>query len=343
MKRIALGLMIAALCAVGCDDSADSDGAGSRDGGGGGDPVAETVEASEGGEVTMGGAEVDIPANALGEDTEITIEVLDKDGLPDSDNIASDVYDFGPDGTIFDEPVTLTIEFDASATPEGMKAVMAWLDTENDEWKPLADSAIAGNTVTATTDHFTPFAVILTAAGQTAGACEDLGDSDCGGDLTGTWEFSLGCLSLPDDFLIDEETGESPFGECPDLTFSATLDLTGTVTFEEDGAFAVNTMQDVDIVIAIPNSCIMGLTCSELGDDASPGVDTGDTCELSMGQQSTNEESGTYEIAGNTFITTDDVDMMPGEPTSYCVRGDTLTVSATEEDGTVSVFQATRQ
>jgi hypothetical protein len=37
------------------------------------------------------------------------------------------------------------------------------------------------------------------------------------------------------------------------------------------------------------------------------------------------------------------VDMMPGEPTSYCVRGDTLTVSATEEDGTVSVFQATRQ
>jgi hypothetical protein len=55
------------------------------------------------------------------------------------------------------------------------------------------------------------------------------------------------------------------------------------------------------------------------------------------------EETGTYEIDGNTVITTDDADMMPSEPLSFCVRGDTLTASSTDEDGAVTVFQATRQ
>src|SRR5687767_2532737 len=110
MKRTALGLMLASLLAFGCGDDSAGDDAHDHDGGTGatpGDEVSETIDAAEGGEVRATGAGVDIPAGALSEDVEITIMVLDKEDLPDSDNIASAVYDFGPDGTTFDEPVTL--------------------------------------------------------------------------------------------------------------------------------------------------------------------------------------------------------------------------------------------
>jgi hypothetical protein len=335
--------MLASSLAWGCSDDSESmngDGPDPDD-----EEVSETIEASEGGEVETSGAAVDIPADALGEDVEITIAVIDKDNLPDSENIASEVYDFGPDGTTFDEPVTLTIEFDASETPDGMRAVMAWLDTENDEWQPLADSEVSGDVVTATTDHFTPFAIIFTAEGQTAGSCEDLGETDCGGDITGTWEFSLGCVTLPPDFLTDAETGESPFGDCPDLVVSAVLDLSGTATFEEDGSFELNTAQSSEITITVPESCLpMGATCADVGNDENMVEDLGDSCEVKMTQpEETNMETGTYEIEGNTLITTDDVEMVADEPAEYCVSGNTLRSRNVSEDGAVIVFEATRQ
>jgi hypothetical protein len=347
MDRIALTVMLAGALVVGCGDDSDAadDGSG-RDGGGSnvGDEISKTIEAAEGGEVELDGAAVDIPADALSEDVEITIEVLDKDDLPESDSIASAVYDFGPDGTIFDEPVTLAIDFDASATPDGMRAVLAWLDTENDEWQPLADSQVRGDSVTATTDHFTPFAVIFTADGQTAGQCDELGETDCGGDLDGTWEFSLGCVTLPPDFLENED-GESPFGECPGLTLAAVLDLTGTITFDEgDGSYALDTMQSIELTITAPKSCLpMGAACDDLGDEETPVTDTGDACEIVQTQEMMDDETGTYEIDGNTVITTNDLEMMADEPNEYCIRGDTLTVKSTSDDGAVTVFQATRQ
>ena len=84
MNRIALGLMLASSLAWGCGDDADSmdgDGHGHDSGVHEGDEVSETIEAAEGGEVEMGGAAVDIPADALSEDVEITITVLDKQDL----------------------------------------------------------------------------------------------------------------------------------------------------------------------------------------------------------------------------------------------------------------------
>jgi hypothetical protein len=125
--------------------------------------------------------------------------------------------------------------------------------------------------------------------------------------------------------------------------FGAVVDLTGMITFEADGAFAANTNTDAQIVITIPKSCLMGAQCIDIGDEENPAVDTGDACELTQASVTMKEETGTYEIDGNTVITTDDADMMPGEPISFCVRGDTLTASSTDDDGAVTVFQATRQ
>jgi hypothetical protein len=345
MNRVVLGLTIAMSCAFGCGEDGDD---GDRLGGDGGarpDPVAETIEASEGGgvEIAGGAAAVAIPADALDEDTEITIEVVDKRDLPKAAMIASEVYDFGPDGTLFDEPVTLTIEFDAGDAPDGMSPVLAWLDSESDEWQPLADSTVRNGAVTASTDHFTPFAVIWTVGGQVGGQCGELGATDCGGDLVGTWEFMVSCLTLPEDFLSGDG-GEDPFAECGGATLSAALDLTGTITFDEDGSYSSSTMQTSDITISVPKECLMGQPCSELGDEENPAAEAGDNCELQMSSSESSEDTGTYELEGNTLITINDEDMIEDEPSEYCVRGDTLLVRTVDpENGTESVVQATRQ
>jgi hypothetical protein len=343
MRKVALGLMIVSLCAAGCGDDADGDEGEGRGDAGASEPVAETIEASEGGDVSTTGALVDIPADALDEDTEITIEAVDKEALPDAEMIASEVFDFGPDGTTFDEPVTIAIEFDADDAPEGMTPVLAWLDTERDAWVPLAGSEVDGDTVTAETDHFTAFAVIWTVTGQFGGQCGDVGPTDCGGDLVGTWDFTLSCLTLPDDFLSGDG-GEDPFAECGGATFNAVVDLTGSITFEEDGTYAVSTMQDIDITISVPKECFMGQPCTSLGDDENPATDKGDACEVMMSSTESSDDTGTYEIEGNTLITTGDDDGVASEPDEYCVQGDTLTVRKVDpENGTSNVLQATRR
>jgi hypothetical protein len=341
-----LALGLGAAC--GDDDAGDSGG--SHDGGAAGhnggqqpsEPAAEPIDAAEGGEVESGGAAVAIPAGALAEDTEVTIDVItDTADLPDADNIASPVYDFGPDGTVFDSPVTLTIDFDGDV-PDGMTAKLAWLDTENDEWVVLPDSEVSGNTVTATTDHFTPFAVIFTSAGQVAGSCGEIGATDCGGDLVGTWNFSLGCITLPDDFLVDPDTGEDPFAQCGGASLNAVVDMSGTIAFNEDGTYALNNMIDADITISIPKECIGGdmADCAGLENEDNMVEDAGDTCDVLETHTEMNDQAGTYEISGNTVTTTHDGE--EGRPTDYCVQGDTLTVHIVDEDGTETVFQATR-
>src|SRR5262245_40659506 len=155
-----------ALCATpGCNDDTGS----TREGAEPTEPAEKKISADDGGKVKVTGAEVSIPGGALAEDTKITIEELERDGLPDLENVASKVFDFGPDGTTFEQPVTLTIDFDAARTPKKMRAVMAFLD--GDAWQPLPDSEVDGNSVVATTTHFTAFAIVFVPADQVAESC----------------------------------------------------------------------------------------------------------------------------------------------------------------------------
>lgn len=72
---------------------------------------------------------------------------------------SSNVYDFGPSGTTFAQPVSLGIKA-TQAAPARLKNVLAYLDTNN-VWQVLLDSQVsADETVTATTTHFTQFAVV---------------------------------------------------------------------------------------------------------------------------------------------------------------------------------------
>lgn len=348
MTRIHRLLVAAALAlGVGCGDSDGGGGsaAGSGGSGGGAEPVAEMITATEGGEVATGGAALDIPAGALGEDTEITVEAVDKDGLAGEGNIASEVYDFGPDGTTFEMPVTLTIDFDASATPEGMKAVIAYLD--GDTWEPLADSEISGDSVVATTTHFTLFAVVWTPDGamQTEGSCEGTTFEACGGELTGTWDISLGCVTLPAE-VLGSITNEEPFASCDGAAVSAEADVTGSITFGADGSYSSETTFATTITITLPKTCLpQGATCQDLSTDMS-ATDTGDNCEQTMMSSDPQTDMGTYEaddVAGTLTMTT--TGSTEPDPTSeYCVTGNTLVVRLPGDDKNPEVFlTATKQ
>lgn len=327
-----------ALSACG-DDSGDGSDAGQ----GPIDPVSQEINADEGGTIETTGASITIPAGALSEDTAITVEVL-LSGVPDADKVASLVYDFGPDGTEFNEPVELTIALNKSV-PDGMEAKLAWYDEEAEVWTPLADSKLQGDEVTATTTHFTLFAIVLTSSGQVAGSCEDFDTFEaCGGDITGTWEFSLACADVTAEDLVGDL-----FGDCPDLTVAIDVDISGTATFEADGDYSSAIMRDIAFELRIPTSCLpMGAMCSDLQESAMPREVDG-ACVLAMSEPGTvEEETGTYELSGSELIMMDSAETEADEPQQYCVRGDTITVrnvSVDEETGAerVMYIQATRR
>jgi hypothetical protein len=110
------------------------------------EPVSETISAAEGGSVATADntAKITIPAGALAEDTEISIEAESKSGQPEAENLGSAVFNFGPDGLQFAAPVTIELKLDDDV-PDGKVAVLAVL--EDDKWSPISGSALSGNSV----------------------------------------------------------------------------------------------------------------------------------------------------------------------------------------------------
>ncbi len=84
--------------------------------------------------------------------------------LPEDTSIIGLAYDFAPDGATFALPITLTWSYDPNDIPEGVAEedlVLAWYDEAADKWVEL-DCVIdtGNNTITASIEHFTTFAII---------------------------------------------------------------------------------------------------------------------------------------------------------------------------------------
>ena len=76
---------------------------------------------SGGGTVTAqsGKVRLSIPAGALSSNVTISVTAA-SDPASDPNVVAGTVYEFGPDGTQFSQPVTLTLDYDPSAVPAGI-------------------------------------------------------------------------------------------------------------------------------------------------------------------------------------------------------------------------------
>lgn len=310
--------------------------------------ASEDVTATEGGEVALDdGAGVNIPAGALSDDTEISIESSEPDdSLPDFDSIQGLAYEFGPDGTTFDVPVELTLPL--VGTPgANEEAVVSWLNTETNQWEDLETTATR-DVVVAETTHFTLFVVRFKGVAADAFTC-DFDDTCSGGDLVGAWTIQGGCVDIPNPF----ETF------CADATFDVASTMEGSVTFNDDGTYSSSFTSGGTFHVVIPASCLQGAagTCLEAL-DADSGEDGGATwtctgspaegCDCDVtGEMETKQETGTYTTDGNQLSMLGEGDT-EADPITYCVDGNSFKAKQVEQkDGdagatTTIIWSATR-
>ena len=158
-------LLIVAL-ATGCSD--------------GGSQVNITKPVGTGGGTVSGsdGTSVTIPMGALNSQANITISSITV-AAPAGTVIVGPAYDFGPEGTTFAQPVTITLPIDPSKIPSGRTAADVKIYTApkgSTNYTTLVTTAGSNNTVTASTTHFT---VHLPAAPAAAVAGSDMAMADC--------------------------------------------------------------------------------------------------------------------------------------------------------------------
>lgn len=289
--------------------------------------VAEQpIAAAEGGAITTpaGEAAIDIPANALGGDTTITIDVL-----PAVEDTASAIYDFGPDGTKFATPARIALEF-TGAVPEGKRAILAWQDGTN--WIEVPGSSLSNGKVSGDVDHFTHFAVVFRdGEAVVISGCAQVADafSPCGGDVMGDWVMSDLCFA---DMVID---GGSMAEACPEMQMDVQMDWDGTVTFDGTNMIRRIEVARSTMQMNIPRSCLPpGATCDMLSESMDDGgcQSVGESCDCSQSgvDEVAEVEEDTYTVDGPTLvIESPDGDIVRAP---YCVDGNQMTLKAEPED-----------
>jgi len=109
------------------------------------------------------GVRLEIPAGALAEGQVININaVIDPPAFRDGRQGVGSAIDLGPSGTTFDVPVSITFNYDPAdleaqgiLSPSSLRAYT--YDSERGAWLPIETVAVTGNTVVATTTHFSTF------------------------------------------------------------------------------------------------------------------------------------------------------------------------------------------
>lgn len=106
---------------------------------------------------SKGEVKLEVPENGFSGEKSIVIAELEGEGAPEQ---LSPLYEFEPDGTVFDKPVQVTIKVPLDAD-DLEKVAFVWLDEATGKWIPIpAVVDAATGIVTGLVDHFTKFAVI---------------------------------------------------------------------------------------------------------------------------------------------------------------------------------------
>jgi hypothetical protein len=114
--------------------------------------TSATVPAATGGTVALsGGAAVQIPAGALATDTTITIQ---QSTITAPTSTVGAVYDLGPSGTTFSQPVTVTIP-----VPAGTTDAAIWTKPAGTAHYTSLPTTVSGGVATAQATHFSVFLV----------------------------------------------------------------------------------------------------------------------------------------------------------------------------------------
>jgi alpha-tubulin suppressor-like RCC1 family protein len=99
----------------------------------------------EGGSVSTptGSAGVEIPEGSLTTEEPVTVETVDLDPATDGRVIEGTKHFFGPTGTTFEEPVTITLRYDPSLLPEGTAPALLRLHRfDGQGWSLIPGSSV---------------------------------------------------------------------------------------------------------------------------------------------------------------------------------------------------------
>lgn len=349
MKRwnvvLVLGAMVFAMARCGGDDGGSTGATPDPDEGK--DPVKQTITAAEGGTIATasGKASIEIPAGALADDTEISIEVLAKDAATETN-----VYEFGPDGQQFQKAVTIALAYDGEPGTE-KKAVLAYFDVDSGKWKEVPNSGLVAGKVAGDVNHFTKFSIIIVDDKLVAVSdCADIvaGWQPCGGDPVGTWSLKDICF---ENVVVGEVPGISEI--CADARVDAEYTWDGEIDIKSDGT-AVMDMRSMSAknTFVIPTSCLSHpqinlADCAALAamlsddDETVTCTEKSDACECPMEekteQMSDGPQTGTWSVDGNNFTFNETGSDEPAEATPYCIEGGLLSVKV-NMDGTPVVM-----
>lgn len=311
---------VALLIGLGCGNESGGGADGSSEVG---QTFSQEVVAAQGGAVSTdsGSASVAIPGDALVADTEITITVAQRTG-----EAQTDVYDMGPDGLFFLEPVTISIRYDVDPGA-GRAAVLAV--REGGSWVQVPASHTAGGLVIGEVTHFSEFTVIVVGESVVVqSACEDYatGYSACGGSLTGSWEYRDICF---EDVFIDTESEVSAI--CAEAVGAVELIAEGTIEIDDSTMTYGNETMTLRVTGLVPLACLEDTACSDvpseaLTDDWSCSV-VGGACQCrfeDIWELPTNPVPYTLTDSG-TGLEFDHGDWV--ERMTFCVQGDDLVIA----------------
>jgi hypothetical protein len=123
---------------------------------------------------------LDIPADAITEDVKITVKTAPNMPTDSSYDVISS-YDFGPDGTVFNEDLTLTIKYDQSNLPQGSSEENLGLYTvENSKYVKVSDSIVDStlDIVKGTVSHFSYYMIACPSDTTDDGSDDNSSDED---------------------------------------------------------------------------------------------------------------------------------------------------------------------
>jgi|GEM_PF-3370520 len=223
LKPVAVILSLLALAGLtllaGCSSDDDSPT------GPAGGSTTQAIDPAIGGEVAYGDATVDIPAGALSEATDITVGTASNAPAytaPANTAKIGSTYEFGPAGTTFSQPVTVTFDYDPAALGSYNPATLKIMTYDNAGQTPVALSNISVNTASHTVSgqvtHFSYFILVISTGG--GGGVGNYPDPQ-GGNPVGNWVFDHVYYEteypLPDSIAVEMSA-----------TGTGTLDITAT-------------------------------------------------------------------------------------------------------------------
>jgi len=150
----------------------------------------------------------------------------------------------------------------------------------------------------------------------------------CGGAIVGTWSITGYCSNL---------TISSSY--CTGVSVSTQVQMNGTFNFTSTGTYSIASMASGTMNMTVPQSCLNGLTCAQVGSPIGQGSSgasgscmstTNGNCSCSESiVNSPSSEQGTYSTSGSSLTMIKTGGSTSEGSTQYCVQGDTLMIQAT--------------